>query len=226
MACCSPFRASSPSLRDINSIFATSSRSGKSIEAAAGEVDSSRRRQERYFILALILLDGHADDSAVPPRVQSRKRARNEVKPLSGLDVGALLAHRGKKAKLTAQNLIPEFRQALDNSESADAIRDIAKQFGDVVEQQIKESFGDIMYPRVIEELSVMREEMDENEEPEAWNSFMKGLKTKLLTESLGGDRREMWTMIRKHKLGLIDRKSSGLSEVNEEEAQKVRLIP
>lgn len=65
-----------------------------------------------------------------------------------------------------------------------------------------------------------MRQEMIEMEEPEIWNDFIRGLKGKLLGEDLGGDRREMWWEIRRHKLGLIERKASEPSTVNEEEAK------
>ena len=170
-----------------------------------------------------------ADVKKVPAKAQSRKRARNEVKPLSGLDVGALLTQRPKtsnnqsssSAKISAQNPIPEFKQALDNVGSPAAIRDLAQQFGRIIETRISESFGDMQYPRVLEELGVLRAEMVENEEPKAWNDFVRQLKTKLLSEQLGGDRKDMWHAIRRQRLGLLDKKASESSSVDEEEAQR-----
>lgn len=65
-----------------------------------------------------------------------------------------------------------------------------------------------------------MREELIEMEEPGAFNDFIRSLKRKLLAEELGGDRREMWWEIKKNKLGLIDKKSSEQSTVDEEEGK------
>ena len=163
-----------------------------------------------------------ANVKKVPPKVQSRKRNRNEIKPLSGLDVGALLANnnKSKKIKITRENAVPEFRQALDDTESEDAIRDAVKQLSVIIEAQIKDSFGDIAYERAMEELRVMRDEMIEFEEPGAYNDVIRTLKRKLLGEELGGDRREMWYRIRKSNLGLIEKKSSDKSSVDEDEAR------
>lgn len=161
-----------------------------------------------------------ADVKKVPPKVQSRKRNRNEIKPLSGLDVGALLGNnKSKKIKITRENPIPEFKQALDTADSEEASRDAVKQLSTVIEAQIKDSFGDIAYGKVVEELGVMRSEMIEMDEPGLYNGFVKTLKGKLLGEELGGDRRDMWYEIRKNKLGLIEKKSSDYSSVDEEEA-------
>ncbi len=162
-----------------------------------------------------------ADVKKVPPKVQSRKRNRNEIKPLSGLDVGALLANnKSKKIKISRENAVPEFRQALDATESEDAIRDAVKQLSVIIEAQIKDSFGDIAYDKAVEELRVMRDEMIEMEEPGAYNDVVRTLKGKLLGEELGGDRREMWYRIRQNKLGLIEKKSSDKSSVDEDEAR------
>lgn len=162
-----------------------------------------------------------ADVKKVPPKVQSRKRNRNEIKPLSGLDVGALLGNkRPKIIKITRENPIPEFKQALDTADSEEAVRDAVRQLSTIVEAQIKDSFGDIAYGKAVEELSVMRSEMIDMEEPGAYNEFVRALKGKLLGEELGGDRKDMWYEIRKNRLGLIDKKSMNKSSVDEEEAK------
>ena len=57
-------------------------------------------------------------------------------------------------------------------------------------------------------------------EEPTIYNDFIKELKQKLLTEKLGGDRREMWWEIRKAKLGLVEKSVSERSDVHEAEAK------
>ena len=84
----------------------------------------------------------------------------------------------------------------------------------------IKDTFGDIAYPRSVEEIKVLRDEMIDLEEPTIYNDFIKDLKQKLLTEKLGGDRGEMWWEIRKGKLGLIEKRVSEQSNVGEEEAK------
>ena len=162
----------------------------------------------------------------VPPKVQSRKRNRNEVKPLSGLDVDSLLRKSTKKSKVSAQNPIPEFRQALDQAEDASSIREAVAQLAGIIHGQIRDSFSDINYGRAIEEISVMRDEMIEIEEPAVYDGFVKELKRKLLAGELGGDRREMWEEIRKHHLGLVEKRHLESSKVGEEEAKEVNFPP
>ena len=94
----------------------------------------------------------------------------------------------------------------------------------DIIRTYIRYSVGDSGYGRAIEAMRVMREEMLELEEPEIWNDFIKGLKRDLLrnAECLGGERREMWWLTRGNRLGLIDKRTSEVSEVGEEEAKDV----
>lgn len=156
--------------------------------------------------------------------MQSRKRNRNEVKPLSGLDVDALLGVKKKKAKISADNPIPEFRQILDKAEDLDVVRDAVKQLSNIIDEQIKNSFSDLAYGRALEEISVLRDEMTEFEEPGIYNAFLRALKSKLLSDELGGDRKEMWDLIRKNHLGLVEKKTSERSSVTEEEAKIVSI--
>ncbi|KAL8898377.1 MAG: hypothetical protein Q9207_006730 [Kuettlingeria erythrocarpa] len=160
-------------------------------------VSQSNRRLEKLMAAA--------DVKKVPPKVQGRRRNRNEVKPLSGLNVEALLGGDKKKTRISSQNAIPDFRQMINNSDSIDGIRQTAQQLGAVVEARIKDSFGDIGYARALEEISVMREELIDLEEPEIYNDFAKELKRKLLSEQLGGNRKDFWWEFRKSKLGIID---------------------
>ncbi|KAL8959686.1 MAG: hypothetical protein Q9193_003490 [Seirophora villosa] len=177
-------------------------------------VAQSKRRLETLMAAA--------DVKKVPPKVQGRRRNRNEVKPLSGLDVEALLGSNKKKTRISAQNAIPDFRQMVNTTDSIDGIRDAAQQLGGVIEARIRESFGDIAYARSLEEIGVMREELIELEEPEMYNSFAKALKRKLLAEELGGNRKDFWWEFRKSKLGLIDQRTLDASTVPEEEAKAV----
>ena len=117
----------------------------------------------------------------------------------------------------------------LDTAEDPNAISDAAKQLSSIIESQIKDSFGDRNYGQAVAELSVLRQELIELEEPEMYNEFMTGLKRKLLAEELGGDRLEMWWLVRKERLGLIEKGGvesgkSARSKVTSEEAKAVRF--
>ena len=103
-----------------------------------------------------------------------------------------------------------------------ETITDAVQQMKNIVEDQIKNSFGDANYDRVVESLGVMRDELISYEEPALYNDFLRQLKEKMLKEQLGGDRRELWWLLRKNKLGLIDRQQSDRSEVTEDEAKEV----
>lgn len=176
-------------------------------------VADSQRQLEKLIVAANV--------KKVPPKVRSRKRNRNEAKPLSGLDVDSLLGKTTKKPKISRHNAIPEFRQALDKAEDASSIHDAVSQLATIIESQIRDSFSDINYGRATEELSVMRDEMIEIEEPAVYNDFVRDLKRKLLAGELGGDRRDMWEEVRKNRLGLVEKGQSESSEVGEEEAKE-----
>lgn len=94
-----------------------------------------------------------------------------------------------------------------------------------IIENQIRHSLGDANYDRVIEMLGVMRDELVGYEEPKLFNNFLRQVKEKLLKDELGGDRRELWWLIRRHKLALIDNNMSEQSDVTEEEAKRVRIL-
>lgn len=161
----------------------------------------------------------------MPPKVKGRKRNREADKPLSGLDVDDLLRTE-KRLKISPNNAIPEFKQSLATAEDVGAIKDAVSQMSTIVENQIKNSLGDANYDRAGEGLGTMREELIGYEEPGLYNDFIRELKTKLLDDQLNGDRREMWWLIRKNRLGLIDKKASEMSDVTEQEAQEVRHPP
>ncbi|KAF2825003.1 SPOC domain-like protein [Ophiobolus disseminans] len=156
----------------------------------------------------------------VPPKAKGRgKRNRTERdKPLSGLDIDALLGNPSR-VQIDPANLVPSFKQALTASDDLDAIQDACNDMGREIKSLIKLSVGDSGYGRALEALRVMREEMVELEEPEIWNVFIRGLKSEVLEGRLGGNRREMWWKIRGSKYGLVDAKRSLVSEVSEEEA-------
>ncbi|KAJ5694772.1 hypothetical protein N7536_005184 [Penicillium majusculum] len=162
-----------------------------------------------------------ADVKKVPPKTKGRKRQRETEKPLSGLDVDALLSLEPKRTKISTENAIPEFKQTLSRAENIDAIHDAVQQMAKIIETQITHSLGHSNYDRVIEGLGTMREELVDYEEPVIYNDFVRQLKSKMLREELGGDRRELWWFVRKGKLGLIGKSEVDSSAVEEEEAQE-----
>lgn len=179
-----------------------------------------------HLILFFNAIRGTYPQQLVPPKVRGRRRNRNEVKPLSGLNVEALLGGDQKKAKLSAQNAIPDFKRLLDSAESIDALRDAAQQLGKIIEGRIKDSFGNIAYARALDEIRTLRDEMTEMEEPALFNDFARQLKRKLLAEELGGNRKDFWWEFRKSKLGLVDKKAVETSDVTEEDAKSVSYKP
>ncbi|KAM0273442.1 hypothetical protein ACHAPA_001595 [Fusarium lateritium] len=160
-----------------------------------------------------------ADVKKVPPKVKG-KRGREAVKPISGLDVDALLGEE-EKGEISTDNAVPEFKQMLAATEELSDIEEAAKQMGAIISNFVAESFGDAKYQRALECLGVMREELISLEEPGLYNTFMQGLKKKLLGGALGGDRRDFWFKVRWGRLGLIDHKQSEVSEISVEEADE-----
>lgn len=167
-----------------------------------------------------------ADMKKVPPKTRARRRRGDAPKPLSGLDVTALLSStdqrpNGGGQQISPENAIPEFKQLLEQAHSAEDSQSACDQLALIIRSYIRHSVGDSGYGRAIEAMSVMREECADLEIAGAYNSFLKALKTEILGEELGGDRREMWFLVRKNRLGLIGRKEVGESEVGEEEARE-----
>ncbi|CAI7665480.1 unnamed protein product [Penicillium bialowiezense] len=162
-----------------------------------------------------------ADVKKVPPKTRGRKRQRETEKPLSGLDVDALLSLEPTRSKISTENAIPEFKQMLSRATNIEAIQDAVQQMAPIIESQITHSLADTNYDRVVEALGTIREELVDYEEPTMYNDFIIPLKEKMLAEKLGGDRKELWWRIRKSKLGLIEQKEVESSTVEEDEARE-----
>jgi ATP-dependent DNA helicase 2 subunit 2 len=161
--------------------------------------------------------------SVVPPKAKG-KRQRESVKPISGLDVDALLGQK-KKVKVSADNAIPEYKQILAASEDLPEIEAATKQMGDIVRSLVTDSFGDANYSRAIESMRVMRDELIKFEEPGYYNTFIQDLKKRILSGELGGDRREMWWHIKISRLGLIDDNQSEASDITAADADEVSFV-
>ncbi|KAI9721872.1 MAG: ATP-dependent DNA helicase II subunit 2 [Chrysothrix sp. TS-e1954] len=168
-----------------------------------------------------------ANVKKVPPKALAKRRYRQQEQPRSGLDVGALLSSRSEanKHRISPDNAIPEFKQIMLNAESISVTKDAVTQFGKIVEDWVKNSMGSSAHGRVIEALGVIREECVEIEEPGVFNDFVRSFKKKISDGELNGDRRELWWEIRKSKLGLIDKKLSSVSKIEEAEAKEF-LMP
>ncbi|KAK5047638.1 hypothetical protein LTR84_006303 [Exophiala bonariae] len=161
-----------------------------------------------------------ADVKKVPAKVKGRRRYRDVEKPLSGLNVEDLFRkEKGNRSRISPNNAVPEFKQLLDSTQAMDAITDGVSQISRIVEDQIKTSFGDKNYDRVLELLGTVREGMYQMEEPEVYNDALRQLKKKIMAKELGGDRSELWYKIRVTKLGLITTDATDHSKVSPEDA-------
>ena len=59
-----------------------------------------------------------------------------------------------------------------------------------------------------------MKDELIAYEEPSLYNDFLRHLKRTILQNELAGDRRELWWLIRRSNIGLIEKSMSELSNV------------
>ncbi|PHH63602.1 hypothetical protein CDD81_5694 [Ophiocordyceps australis] len=156
----------------------------------------------------------------VPPKAKGRQK-REKAKPISGLDVDALLGVEKKRGIISPNNAVPDFKQALAATESSDETSQAVKQMGTLVRSLITDSFGDSTYAQAIEYIGVMRQELTDAQEPGLYNAFARDLKRMLLSGALGGDRRDFWFRIRVSRLGLLDQTESEASETTRDEAEE-----
>ncbi|KAL2271739.1 hypothetical protein VTJ83DRAFT_1110 [Remersonia thermophila] len=161
-----------------------------------------------------------AEVKKVPEKAQGWRGRKETVKPLSGLDIDALLSEKPRKT-ISSENAIPEFKQMLSTAADDATVESAAKQMGEIVRKLIRDSFADVLYPRAAENLRVMREELIALELPGLYNKYVAGLKKSILSGELDGDRREMWFRhVVAGRLGLITKDESEVSEVTAEEAK------
>jgi ATP-dependent DNA helicase 2 subunit 2 len=158
---------------------------------------------------------------SVPPKVKGTRGRREALKPLSGLDVEALL-NREKREKISPNNTIPEFKQMLASPADDNVVYDAAKQIANIIRMHITNSTGNAKYEEVKADMKVFREFMIEFELPEIWNDFIRDFKQRVAKGDLGGDRRVFWNSLRWINLGLIDKEALEISDVTEKEANEV----
>jgi ATP-dependent DNA helicase 2 subunit 2 len=169
----------------------------------------------------------------VPPKARGKRSGRKarEDKPLSELDIGALLAADPQRnsTRIDPKNAIPEFKNMVAKASREDAedeeaeakMRDAGEQLMAIIFDWIRHSVGNSGYGKSIEAIRVMRDELGKDmEQTKLVNDFLQDLKKKLLSGDLGGDRREMWLMVRQNKLGLLSMKDDLATDVTEEQAK------
>ncbi|KAL9111929.1 MAG: hypothetical protein Q9227_003779 [Pyrenula ochraceoflavens] len=162
-----------------------------------------------------------ANVKKVPPKVKGRRRNREIDKPISGLDIDSLLGEDTKQRQtISATNAIPEFKRYLEHADEPEAISDATNQMVKIIEDKISSSYADLHYQMALEMIGALRKELVEYEEPGLYNDAIRSLKEKILEEKLGGNRKEMWYLIRNARLGLIDKKQSEASKIDEQEAK------
>ncbi|TKA65641.1 hypothetical protein B0A55_10280 [Friedmanniomyces simplex] len=165
-----------------------------------------------------------ANIKKVPPKARGRRGRKEAPKPLSELDVGALLAQdpKRKHKRIDPKNAIAEFRQLIEKADEDAAVQDACKQLKDIFFDWIRHSVGNSGYGRALEAIRVMRDEMAEMESPAIYNEIMQDLRSKLLAGELGEGRSEMRYLIVVKKLGLI-KASEVPGGVSDEQATKWR---
>jgi ATP-dependent DNA helicase 2 subunit 2 len=165
-----------------------------------------------------------AEVKKVPPKARGKFK-REQVKPVSGLDVAALLGQQRPsmhKKKISVENSIPEFKQTLASTDDLTVVEDSVKQMADIIQSHIANSLGESGYDRAAENMHAMRDELINFEEPAMYNAFVRDLKKRLLAGELNGDRRKMWLLLGWERLGLITKEQSEGSNVTPEEADEV----
>ncbi|TKA34973.1 hypothetical protein B0A54_13673 [Friedmanniomyces endolithicus] len=147
-----------------------------------------------------------ANIKRVPHKARGRRGRKEASKPLSELDIGALLAQdpKRKHKRIDPKNAIAEFRQLIIQAEEDSAVRDACTQLKNIVFEWIRHSVGNSGYGRALEAIRVLREEMVDLETPAIYNEIMQELRTKLLAGDLGEGRGEMRYHVVTKKLGLI----------------------
>ncbi|QSZ30883.1 hypothetical protein DSL72_000441 [Monilinia vaccinii-corymbosi] len=159
-----------------------------------------------------------ASDVKKVPATAKAKRHREVIKPISGLDVQVLLS-RQKRQKITVDNAIPEFKQALSNTDSTDGAIKATREMGDTVRTLLKRSTGNSTWAQAGEYLRTMRTELIDLIEPNIYNNFIEKFKKQFQNDDF--DRAFWFEVVRKDKLGLIHQGELENTEKTEEDARQ-----
>ncbi|RPA80123.1 SPOC domain-like protein [Ascobolus immersus RN42] len=168
-----------------------------------------------------------AEVKKVPPKQKGFGKVREQPKPLSGLDIDALLnaedpdvQKQTKANTVSPTNAIPDFKRALENGDENTDITTLSRSFLGVIEEVVKESIGDSGYERAVEMMAVLRSELIDYDAVEIFNELLNGFKKRLTGGEFGGDRSDFWEVLRKKRLGLIKESEGEGVGVGEEEAK------
>ncbi|KAJ9602107.1 ATP-dependent DNA helicase yku80 [Cladophialophora chaetospira] len=156
---------------------------------------------------------------------RGRTRDRQTEKPLSGLDIDALLSKTRPTKKtnnIDPNNAIPDFQRVLASTADMLIIKDTFKEMQAFVEDLVKNDYGQKNYDRVLELLGVMRTEAIGFEVDDFYNEFLCDFKVKLFKGQLGDGRQELWYKIRKGDLGLASKEENATSTMSKAEADEL----
>ncbi|TVY18689.1 ATP-dependent DNA helicase II subunit 2 [Lachnellula arida] len=173
-----------------------------------------------------------ADVKKVADKVRG-KRTRDQIKPLSGLDVNSLLNSQKPRAarKITMENSIPDFKQLLEATVSSSEIHDLVTQMAKIIYKMVANTAIGGSFDMVTENMRVLRSQMMDLEMPEIYNGFIRDFKQKLVAGELfenefASNKRELWFRVVKSKrLGLIDTEVSEHSDISKEEAAQFYVL-
>ncbi|KAF2209263.1 hypothetical protein CERZMDRAFT_113966 [Cercospora zeae-maydis SCOH1-5] len=161
----------------------------------------------------------------VPPKARGKRSNRKESsKPLSDLDVAALLAQdpRRKSKRIDPKNAVPEFIQLVESAGGLQEFEEACKQLKFIIHDWIKHSVGNSAYGRAVEAIGAMRKACEDMEHPGPFHSFLAELKQKLLGGELGGDRKDMWFRVRQNKMRPLLKTECQGSDFTEEMSRKL----
>ena len=175
--------------------------------------------------------DTSSDSIPVADKVRG-KRTRDQIKPLSGLDVNSLLNSQKPRAarKITMANSIPDFKQLLEATVSSSEILELVTQMAEVIYKMVANTLTDGSFDIVTANMRVLRSQMMDLEMPEIYNDFIRAFKQKLIAGELfennfASNERELWFRVKSKRLGLIDKEVSEHSDISKEEAAQVSTV-
>lgn len=154
------------------------------------------------------------------------KRARdNGPAPISGIDLDDLLSDR-KKQKISSKNAIPEFKQMVEKTNDNNVIGDAIRQLGEISRVIIaSSSMGGNGYEISLRQIGEMRKTAVDLEVPEPYNEFVLDLKKRLINLELGTERRDFWSLFKRHGFGLITNTEVEFSKTTTDEAKEVCIL-
>ncbi|TVY32195.1 ATP-dependent DNA helicase II subunit [Lachnellula occidentalis] len=172
-----------------------------------------------------------ADVKKVADKVRG-KRTRDQIKPLSGLDVNSLLNSQKPRAarKITMENSIPDFKQLLEATVSSSEILELVTQMAKIIYKMVADTPIGGSFDMVTANMRVLRSQMMDLEMPEIYNDFIQSFKQRLVAGELfenefASNKRELWFAVKSKRLGLIDKEVSEHSDISKEEATQFYVL-